>query len=66
MAKVLCILRHWGIQLILAYSWARLAILMAVKGRRGMFYYAPAIFNGWGEGGGKHIVSPLSIHTYVP
>ena len=34
-AKVLCILRHWGIQLILAYSWARPAILVAGKGRGG-------------------------------
>ena len=30
-AKVLCILRHWGVQLILAYSWARPAILVRVK-----------------------------------
>ena len=37
-AKVSCILRHWGIQLILAYSWARLAILVAGLGRGGMFY----------------------------
>ena len=27
-AKVLCILHHWGVQLILAYSWARPAILV--------------------------------------
>ena len=31
--KVLCILRHWGIQLIMAYSWTRLAILVAGKGK---------------------------------
>ena len=36
-AKVLCILYHWGIQLILAYSWARPAILVVGKGRGGMF-----------------------------
>ena len=30
--KVSCILRHWGVQLIMAYSWARPAILVAVKG----------------------------------
>ena len=30
-AKVSCILRHQGIQLILAYSWARSAILEASK-----------------------------------
>ena len=38
MAKVLCILCHQKVQLILAYSWARPAILVAGKGRRGMFY----------------------------
>ena len=36
-AKVSCILHHRGIQLILAYSWARPAILVAGKGRGGMF-----------------------------
>ena len=29
------ILRHRGVRLILAYSWARLAILVAGKGRGG-------------------------------
>ena len=29
--QVSCILRHWGIQLILAYSWAKPAILAAGK-----------------------------------
>ena len=38
-AKVLCILHHWGVQLILAYSWARPAILVAGKGRGGMFLF---------------------------
>ena len=38
-AKVSCTLRHRGIQLILAYSWARPAILVAGKGRRGMFLF---------------------------
>ena len=33
MAKVSCILIHWGIHLILAYSWASPAILVAGKGR---------------------------------
>ena len=37
-AKASCILRHRGVQLILAYSWARPAILAAVKGRGGMFF----------------------------
>ena len=36
-AKMACILHHWGVQLILAYSWARPAILVAGKGRGGMF-----------------------------
>ena len=38
MAKVSCILRHWCVQLILAYSWARPAILVAGKGRGESFY----------------------------
>ena len=33
-AKVSCILCHRGVQLILAYSWAKPAILVAGKGRR--------------------------------
>ena len=39
MAKVSCILCHRGIQLILAHSWARLATLVAGKGRGGMFLF---------------------------
>ena len=38
-AKVLCTLHHWGVQLILAYSWARPAILVTGKGREGMFLF---------------------------
>ena len=34
-----CILSHWGVQLILAYSWARLAVLVAGKIRGGMFLF---------------------------
>ena len=37
--KLSCILGHWGVQLILAYSWARPAILVASKGRGGMFLF---------------------------
>ena len=33
-----CIFCHWGVQLILAYSWTRPAILVAGKGRGGMFF----------------------------
>ena len=36
-AKVMGILHHWGVQLILASSRARPAILLAGKGRGGMF-----------------------------
>ena len=43
-AKVSCILRHRGIQLILAYSWARPAILIAGKGRGGMFLFLLFLF----------------------
>ena len=38
-AKVSCILCHRGIQLILAYSWARPAILLTGKGIGGMFLF---------------------------
>ena len=38
-AKVSCTSGHWGAQLILAYSWARPAILVAGKDRRGMFLF---------------------------
>ena len=38
-AKVSCILSHQGIQLILGYSWASPAILVAGKGREGMFLF---------------------------
>ena len=36
---MLCILHHWGVQLILTCSWARPAILAAGKGRGGMFLF---------------------------
>ena len=38
-AKVSCSLRHQGVQLILAYNWARPAILVAGKGKGGMFLF---------------------------
>ena len=38
-AKVSCILCHRDVQLILAYSWARPAILVAGKGREVMFLF---------------------------
>ena len=39
MAKVSCILRRRGVQLILAHSWAKPAILGAGKGRGECFYF---------------------------
>ena len=41
---VLCILRHRVVQLILAYSRARPAILVAGKGRGGMFLFLLLLF----------------------
>ena len=38
-AKVSCIFCNRGVQLILAYSWARPAILVAGKGREVMFLF---------------------------
>ena len=38
-AKVSYILRHRGVQLIFAYSWAKSAILAAGKGRGRMFLF---------------------------
>ena len=39
MAKVSCIVRHRGVQLVLAYSWTSPAILVAGKGREGMVLF---------------------------
>ena len=38
-AKVTCILRYLGTQLILAYIWTRPAVLAAGEGRGGMFLF---------------------------
>ena len=38
-AKVSCIFCHRGVQLILAYSWARPAILIAGKGREVIYFF---------------------------
>ena len=38
-AKVSCILRHRGVQLIFAYSWTSPVILAAGKGRGECFYF---------------------------
>ena len=37
--RKLCILHHWGIQLMLPYNWARPAVLAAGKGRGGKFLF---------------------------
>ena len=37
--KLLCILLHWGVQLILAYCWARPASLAAGKSRGRLFLF---------------------------
>ena len=43
-----CILCHRGVQLILAYSWARPAILAAGKGRGGIFLFLQCLhFHSW-------------------
>ena len=42
-AMVSCFLRHRGVQLKLAYSWARPAILVAGKGRGGMFLFLQSV-----------------------
>ena len=49
-----------GFQLILAYSWARPAILVAGKGRWGMFFIMPPPFS---MGGGE--CSITSLRKYV-
>ena len=45
MEKMSCIFRHWDVQLILAYNWARPAISAAGKGRWGMFLLCPPPFS---------------------
>ena len=52
-AKVLETLRHQGVQLILAYSWARPAILVAGKGRGGC------------GGGGDVFISSVSSLSFL-
>ena len=61
--KVSCILCHRGIQLRLAYSWARPAILAAGKDSGVMFLLCPGHFQWSGEG--LHIVS-LFVCTSIP
>ena len=53
MANVLCSLRHCGVKLILAYSWAGPGIFVSGKGRGGMFFISS--------------VSALSfLHLFLP
>ena len=42
--KVSCSFCHWGAQLILAYSWARPAILVADMGKGGMWVFFVCFF----------------------
>ena len=51
--NVSCTLRHRGAQLILAYSWARPAVLAAGKGRGEMFFCFITFFH--------FLLSPLAI-----
>ena len=44
MAKVSCILRHWDVQLILGYNWARPTILVACKDRGGNVFISSVSF----------------------
>ena len=65
MAKVLCILCQRGVQLILAYGWARPAILVAGKGRGGMFLFLHFYSClSWGCSGGRK-VSCILCHRGV-
>ena len=65
-AKVSCSLCHQGIQLILAYSWARPTVLAAVKVKGGCFYYAlPFSIGGEGGRGGAYSITAV-ICTSVP
>ena len=63
-AKLSCILHHWGVQLILAYSWTRPAILVSGKGRGGMFFLCLHHFQ-W-EGGGAYSISAVRPVLSVP
>ena len=63
--KVSCILCHRGIQLRLAYSWARPAILAAGKDSGGMFLLCPCHFQ-WGMGGwGGRAYNFTAVHMYL-
>ena len=53
-AKVSCILRHLGVQLILAYSWARPDILVAGKDR-----------GSGGRGEGYFFISSVSSLSFL-
>ena len=58
-AMVSCILRHWGVQLILAYSWARPAIIVAGKGTG-----ARGVCVCGGGGGGGMFLFLLFLHFH--
>ena len=63
-----CILCHWGVELRLADSWARPAILVAGKGRGGMLVDSrarPAILVAGKGRGGNVFVSSLSSLSFL-
>ena len=66
-ATVSRILRHRGVQLILAYSWPRPTVLVVGNSRGGIVLLCPRHFQlgeKWVGGGGRgvrNIVSPLSV-----
>ena len=61
-AKVWCILRHRGVQLRLAYIWARPAILAADKGSSGMFFIMKGLYGFIGSFMFAYVPKMLLIH----
>ena len=67
MAEVSCILRHWGVQLILAYNWARPAILVADKSIGVMFLFLFLPFHSCSSFSTVPLSSPLlSLLSLLP
>ena len=60
-----CILRHWGVQLRLAYSWARPAIFAADKGSSGMFFIMIGLYGFIGSFMFAYVPKMLLIHLYL-
>ena len=64
-AKVSCILCYRGVQLILSYSWARPAILVAGKGRGGMFLLLLFLDFHYGSSSFSFISSTISSISFL-